>query len=114
MARLMLFTFVASVLFTSTGCLTLFSKVDVVRSEELRKPIAFESPEAAEKFTSACKKCDPEISSTQFAVPFVTLYNRHKKLSESAQFNDAVSRCDTDQNGIITLCEAEIFARLKE
>ena len=99
-------------LLSGGGCLTLFSKVDVVRSEESRRPIQFENAAAAETFNKALKTSHGVIGGTYVGVPFVTLYSRQKSLSESAQFNDAVGRCDTDQNGTITQAEAEIFANV--
>jgi hypothetical protein len=96
------------------GCLTLFSKTDVVRAEETRRPVRFESAAAAETFHQALKDDadDGSLGGACFGVPFVTLYARHKKLAENARFNDAVSRCDTDQDGLITQHEADIFAKV--
>ncbi|MBX9583921.1 MAG: hypothetical protein K2X87_26785 [Gemmataceae bacterium] len=96
------------------GCLTLFSKTEVVRADETRRPVRFESPAAADTFHKALKDKDNggSLGGTCFGVPFVTLYARHKKLAENARFNDAVGRCDTDQDGLITQHEADIFAKV--
>jgi hypothetical protein len=96
------------------GCLTLYSKTEVVRSEEARLPVAFESTEAAETFYRAMKDKSGNLGGTEVAIPFVTLYSRQRELSDSALFNDCVHRCDTNQDGMITLAEAKIFAHLKE
>ncbi|QEL20984.1 hypothetical protein [Limnoglobus roseus] len=93
------------------GCITLFSKTEVVRDGEARRPVKFECQEAADKFVAAAKSRDHEIGSTYVGVPFVTLYNKDTKLSEVAAWNDAVSRCDTDQDGLITLVEAAVFEK---
>lgn len=94
------------------GCLTLFSKTDVVRPEEARRPVKFETVEAAETFNKVVKEQKGHLGGAYFGVPFVTLYNRDRVLSESAKFNDAVARCDTDQDGTITAHEADIFAKV--
>ena len=96
------------------GCLTLFSKTEVVRSEEPRRRVKFENPQAAETFHTAVKQMNGGMGGAHLGVPFVTLYARHRQLSESAKFNDAVARCDTDQDGTITVAEAAIFAQLKD
>jgi hypothetical protein len=112
MTRYMMLAIIGAGLAGSMGCVTLFSKVDVVRSEEARKPVSFETPAAAETFNKARKDHDGSVGGAYVGVPFVTLYSRQKTLSEAAQFNDAVGRCDTDQNGTITEAEANIFANL--
>ncbi len=100
----------ATVIFTGSGCLTLFSKTEVVRSEEPRRPIAFEDADAAKTFNNSLFFCQSSVGGAHVGVPFLTLYSRQKTLSKSAVFNDAVARCDTDQNGTITKSEADIFA----
>lgn len=96
------------------GCLTLYSKTEVVRGEEPRRPVAFESPQAAETFYKAMKDKSASLGGTEVCVPFITLYSRERQLSDSAHFNDCVDRCDTNRDGMITLVEATIFAQLKE
>ena len=96
------------------GCLTLYSKTEVVRGGEARRPVKFESPEAADEFYKALKAQDKTISGTFFGVPFVTLFEKDQQLSDAAMWNDAVVKCDTDQDGLITLTEARIFAKLHE
>jgi hypothetical protein len=99
----------------SPGYITLFSKTEVVRSEEPRRPVRFESPEAADVFHRALTwKSDPDLGGADLGVPFVTLYSRHRVLSETAKFNDAVAKCDTDQDGVITLAEAQIFEKVHD
>lgn len=96
------------------GCLTLYSKTEVVRSEELRRPVTFESVEAAETFYNAMKDKSGCLGGTEISIPLITLYSRQRELSDSALFNDCVYRCDTNQDGVITMVEAKIFAQLKE
>lgn len=96
------------------GCLTLFSKTEVIRGEEARRPVRFENGTAAESFSKAMKDRSANLGGTHFGVPFVTLYSRDRQLSDSAHFNDCITRCDTDQDGTITLAEAQIFAKTKD
>ena len=97
-----------------SGCLTLYSKKEVVRSEEPRRPITFENAQAAEIFNNAMQNKPSRLGETEICIPFITLYTKERQLSDSAHFNDCVIRCDTNQDGIITLAEAQIFAQLKE
>jgi hypothetical protein len=96
------------------GCLTLFSKTEVVRGEEARRPISFENAQAAEIFQKAMKDKPMTLGETDISIPFITLYSKERQLSDSAFFNDCVIRCDTNQDGMITLAEAQIFAQLKQ
>jgi hypothetical protein len=97
-----------------SGCLTLFSKTEVIRGEEPRRPVRFENQETAETFYRAVKDRSASLGGTYVGVPFITLYSKDRHLSDSAHFNDCVLRCDTDQDGTITLVEAKVFASLKE
>jgi hypothetical protein len=96
------------------GCLTLFSKTEVIRGDEQPHPIRFENEQAAEIFNKARKERSDYVGGASFGVPFVTFYERDRKLSENAHFNDCIARCDTDQDGMITLAEAKIFAKMKD
>jgi hypothetical protein len=96
------------------GCLTLFSKTEVVRGEEPRRPIRFENQQSAEEFNRAVKWKSKSMGGAHVGVPFITLYSRDRQLSESAHFNDCVARCDTDQDGVITLAEAKIFEKMTD
>ena len=94
-----------------SGCITLYSKTEVVREGETRRAVQFECPQAADAFNEALKKHSEHVGGTYVGVPFITFYAKAKKLSDGALFNDCVTRCDTDQNGIITFTEAAIFAK---
>jgi hypothetical protein len=96
------------------GCLTLFSKTEVVRGEEPRRPIRFDSPGAAEEFQKAVKDKSAALGGTHMGIPFVTFYSKQRQLSDSAHFNDCVLRCDTDQDGVVTLAEARVFAKMEK
>lgn len=112
--RLALAAVAAGSLALAPGCLTLFSKTEVVRGEEPRRPIRFENAQAADAFNTAMKEKSASLGGTHFGIPFVTLYAKDRHLSDSAHFNDCVARCDTDQDGTITYVEAAIFAKVKD
>jgi hypothetical protein len=113
-SRVLTAALAAALLVCGPGCITLFSKTEVVRESEARRAVAFESQEAAEVFHRAVKKRSKEIGGAYVGVPFVTLYNRDRVLSDAAHFNDAVARCDTNQDGLITLAEAQVFANMQD
>ena len=96
------------------GCLTLFSKTEVIRGDEQPRPVRFENEQAAEIFNKVRKERSDYVGGASFGVPFITVYEKDRRLSEIAHFNDCVARCDTDQDGVITLVEAKIFAKVKD
>ena len=97
-----------------SGCITLFSKTEVVRQSETKQPVTFDSPEAQGVFESALKERQGVVNATYMGGPFVTVYSRAKVLSEAAKFNDCVRACDSNRDGVITEFEARTFAQLKE
>ena len=101
---------VVALLVCASGCITLFSKTEYIRDGEARRAVAFETPKAAETFHNAAKKHSARVGGDYVGVPFVTLYSRDRMLAENARFNDAVVRCDTNHDGIITETEAVVFA----
>jgi hypothetical protein len=113
-ARTLAAAFAVAALWLLPGCITLFSKTEVVRGEEPRRPIRFENQQAAEEFNRAVKWKSKHLDGAHVGVPFVTLYSRDRQLSAGAHFNDCVARCDTDQDGTITLAEAKIFEKMSD
>jgi len=114
MLRARLAVFAVASLALLPGCLTLFSKTEVIRGEEPRRPVRFENQQAAEVFNKALKDKSASLGGTHMGIPFITFYSKDRQLSDSAHFNDCVLRCDTDQDGMITLAEARMFASLKD
>lgn len=93
----------------SSGCLTLYSKTEVLRGDEQRVPVRYESARAAEAFRRGMERHSAEQGNTSFWLPFVTLYERRKVLSPEAHFNAQVRCCDADQDGLITEEEAYVY-----
>jgi hypothetical protein len=99
---------------TLSGCVTLYSKTEIVGGGETRAAVAFENGDAAQQFQVAMKRMDSHAGSTYFGVPFITVYQRDERLSEVALWNDAVQRCDTNKDGIITSDEVAAFSKAIE
>lgn len=99
----------ASVLATSSGCLVMHERKRVIREDESRNSVQFESADAAAKFhqvASNDRSRKHDGSSASLAIPFLVGISSSTVLSQNAFFNDQVVACDTDNNGLIT--EAEV------
>ena len=95
-----------------SGCITFYHKTDVVRSTESRRSIQFENTQAADTFQTSFKKHpNSHVGGSSLGVPFVTLFSKSIELSEAAAWNDAIVKCDTNQDGMITSDEALIYAK---
>jgi hypothetical protein len=94
-----------------TGCLTVFSKTEVIRSEEPRPAVQFESPKAASVFYEELDRRSRSVGEAFFGIPFITLYKKDTVLSDNAFFGDQVRECDSNHDGLITELEARIYAR---
>jgi hypothetical protein len=78
-----------------------------------RVKVQFESEKAGRIFYEALSKMpfhDHAESHTEVSIPGVFKNNYTVKYGENGKFNEAVQRCDTNKDGIITEAEAEIFA----
>lgn len=94
------------------GCLTVYSKTEVVRCGEARRPVQFDCPRTADEFHCAMKDHGTVVGKTHIGVPFITLYSKRQKLSDAAAWNEAILHCDTDQNGLITHDEVAVFTKV--
>jgi hypothetical protein len=96
----------------STGCisLTIFNKTEIVRSEEPRLPVKFETVKASCLFQEKVAEQPKEIARSKVGVPFVNLSAKAVVLADSAHFNEELRKCDSDQDGLITETEARIYA----
>ena len=86
----------------------------MIRGEEPRRPIRFESPQAAEVFNKALKDKSASLGGMAWHPVHHPFYSKDRQLSDSAHFNDCILRCDTDQDGTITLAEARMFAKMEK
>ena len=85
-----------------------------VYRDEPRIPITFENDTAARIFYEALSKSAPSgnrsESNTEVCLPIIFEHTERVIQGESAAFNNAVLRCDTNHDGVITESEARIFA----
>jgi hypothetical protein len=78
-----------------------------------RVKVQFENEKSGRLFYEALSKMHFESGSeshTEVSIPLVFHNNDTVKTGENGKFNEAVRRCDTNRDGIITETEAEIFA----
>lgn len=77
-----------------------------------RVKVQFESEKAGRVFYETLSKMpfDQAESHTQISIPVVFDNKYTVKSGENEKFNEAVRRCDTNKDGVITETEAAIFA----
>lgn len=78
-----------------------------------RVKVQFESEKAGRIFYEALSKMpfhDRAESHTEVSIPVVFDNKYTVKAGENEKFNEAVRRCDSNKDGMITEVEAEIFA----
>lgn len=77
-----------------------------------RVKVQFESEKAAQIFYDALKRMPFEShneSHTEVSIPVVFENKDTVKSGDDEKFNEAVRRCDTNKDGVITEAEAQIF-----
>lgn len=106
-------TFIAAVaiLGALSGCIT---HEETVYRDAPRAKVEFENDTAARVFYEALSRSPSDHgnreSKNEVSIPIVFSYKERVVRGENAAFNDAVMRCDTNQDGRITEKEARIFA----
>src|SRR5436190_23882471 len=95
----------------AAGCI---SHEDTTYRDVGRVPVEFESEAAGRIFYEALSKVrstHTTESKTDVSIP-VVFESKHRQVTgPNAAFNDAVARCDTNQDRKITETEAKIFAQ---
>jgi hypothetical protein len=107
--------FCCALLPACAGCLLVYTKEETLRKDESRRPVTFESDTGARLFAAAVEKqlAKPrEVGSQNLVIPFLTYITVSSKLSEAAAFNDEMTACDTDHNGVISDGEAVAFHKM--
>jgi hypothetical protein len=85
---------------------------EVIRADEARQPISFESPEVAASFHKVAKLNEAkQAGGVYVGSTVVPLVARKQWLAENAKFNDAATRCDNDRDGVITKAEVDGFGK---
>ena len=97
------------------GCIT--HEETTYRDVE-RARVSFENDTAGRIFYEAYQeygsKSSSAESSTKVEIPIIFEHRQKVVNGPNQAFNDAVSQCDTDRNGIITETEARIYADMKK
>ena len=94
----------------AAGCIT---HKETVYRDVPRAKVEFENEKAGRTFYEALSKMprkNRSESHTKFSIPVVLDHSETVVTGDNEIFNDAVHRCDTNQDGKITGQEADIFA----
>jgi hypothetical protein len=107
---LLRFSLVGGAVLCLAGCI---HHSETIYRDAERVKVQFESEKAARIFYEALSKMPFQgrgESHTSVSIPIVFENNTTVKTGENEKFNEAVRRCDTNKDGVITESEAEIFA----
>jgi len=100
---------VGLLLASSSGCLLNRTNRKVVRQDEARQGVQFESNLAQSAFTQAAtdeSKREAEGDSSGIYIPFLLAWGDETVLSPAAYYNDQIMLCDANGDGLITEAEA--------
>ncbi|MCW5556686.1 MAG: hypothetical protein KIT22_02395 [Verrucomicrobiae bacterium] len=101
----------AAVAWMACGCIHTH---ETIVQDEARTPVSFESDAAARTFYETLSRIPDSgrrgESKTEIVIPIVFEHERKVVTGRNQAFNDAVARCDTNRDGVITEQEARIFA----
>jgi len=95
-----------------SGCLFVRHATNVVREKEQQHPTQFESKRAQDFFVAGVHDLQTHKSSMDVqvsAVPFLWWYSQTKELSDNAIYNDQISVCDANWDGVISMEEAVVY-----
>lgn len=97
---------------TIPGCLFVRHSTNVVRQDEQRRPVQFESESAKNIFQAGVVKMSDHKEGSNphvVAIPFLCWYSRVDVPSDNAVYNDQVAACDSNGDGLIATSEAQLF-----
>jgi hypothetical protein len=92
------------------GCI---SSDETVYNDAPRVKVEFENDKAARLFYEALSRTKDKYrteTKTEISLPVVFDQKRRVVSGENVAFNEAVARCDTNKDGVITELEARIFS----
>ena len=104
------YSMVGCALLCLAGCI---SHSETTYQDVERVKVQFENETAGRVFYEALSRMHFEgrtESHTEVSIPLVFENKNTVKAGENEKFNEAVRRCDTNKDGIITETEARIFA----
>ena len=106
---------VTGLMLLGAGCI---SHNETVYRETQRVKVEFESDAAARVFYETLSKMpgpkNTSESTTEVEIPVIFEHKQRVVAGPNTAFNQAVSLCDTNQDGRITEQEARIFAEQQE
>ena len=95
-----------------SGCLFVNHSTKVVRDKEPMQRVAFESEQARQYFQAAVHDLQSHKKSYNFqvsAMPVLWWRSSANELSDNAIYNDQISVCDTNGDGVISAQEAMTY-----
>lgn len=102
---------ISSAALLASGCI---SHEETIVKDVERVPVSFENDTAGRLFYETLSRTSVRHGrhedSTKVQIPIVFEHKVRTVTGESAAFNQAVGRCDTNRDGKITELEAKIFA----
>jgi hypothetical protein len=101
-----------ALLSSTSGCLFVNHSTKVVRDKEPMHRVAFESPQAQQAFVAGVHDLQSHKQAYNFqvsAMPVLWWKSTANELSDNAIYNDQISVCDTDADGMISTQEAVTY-----
>ncbi len=96
-----------------SGCLVTHHVTHIVRENEPRREVQFESVQVRQAFDARVAdlkdKGDKPRKERYFAIPFLLSWSREDVLADNAWYNDQLAACDTNGDSRITLDEAWVY-----
>lgn len=110
--RGLLFLAAGTLVATSAGCLIMADGERIVRDEEERLPVEFESEQGLIDFQTAVRRRGTPGARYEgegsFMIPLIIAVDQTRILSQDAFYNDQVRAADVNRDG--TLSDAEVTA----
>lgn len=110
--RFLALSIVVASVCSSSGCLFVRQSARIEREKESLLPVQFESEQARQYFLGGVHELQArkQISNLEMsAVPFLWFNVSHSTLSDNAIYNDQISACDTNGDGLIDMQEATAY-----
>jgi hypothetical protein len=96
----------------NAGCAVVFERNELLRAQEPRQCVRFESEKAAELFQTAFAyrlQHQSPTNSSNFGIFLVTWMSWTTTVAEAAFYNDEAAACDLNHDGLITEAEAVAY-----
>lgn len=104
-------------LLASSGCLVMHASEKVVRQDERRERVDFESDFARRSFQGRALSGEARREAGgkfAFGIPFIAGFARSTVVSQNAWYNDQIAVCDADGDRLITDDEVLAFGAVED